>query len=276
MTEWEREGAFDALERRGWAEAEVARSYATGFARAADMVAPVLAAGAGAGPGRHVIDLCSGHGNVAAAALAAGARVTGLDFSPAFLALARARCPEAEFVEGNAMDLPFDDGSADGVTVGFGMPHVPDPARLLAEARRVLRPDGRLAFSVWVGPADRGALQLFFDALAAEGDPSVRLPPGPGAFDFASAEVARPALEAAGFDGAAAETVASAFPVDDPAELVGILRDGTVRMGVLMKLQPPGRRRAVEAWIADEARRRFGPGPCEVPVPSVVWTAGAA
>ena len=275
MTEWERESVFELLERRGWGERNVAEAYAHRFATASDAVAPVLARRAGAEPGAVILDLCSGHGNVAAASLALGARVTGLDFSPAFLAIARERHPGVEFVEGDAMALPFGDRSADGVTVGFGVPHVPDPARLLAEARRVLRPGGRLAYSVWEGATDGGALQLFFEALAAEGDPDVTLPPGPGPFDYGRAEVAEPALAAAGFADAGMERVASAFRVGRAEDIVPTMRDGTVRMGVLLKRQPPERRLAIEAAMVREARARWGDGPCEIPVPSVVWSAVA-
>jgi SAM-dependent methyltransferase len=56
---------------------------------------------------------------------------------------------------GDAHALPFDDGSFDAVTFGFCLHHIPDPERALAEARRVLRRGGRLAFSVWAAGRDQ-------------------------------------------------------------------------------------------------------------------------
>lgn len=136
--------AFAELEKREWSEPGVAGAYASGFAKASDMVVPHLVAAVDAGPDTDALDLCCGHGNVYAGLVAAGARVTGLDFSAAMLELARAAVPGARFVNGDAMQLSFPDASFDAVTVGFGMPHVPEPPRVVAEARRVLRPGGRI------------------------------------------------------------------------------------------------------------------------------------
>jgi ubiquinone/menaquinone biosynthesis C-methylase UbiE len=118
-----------ALEKREWADAGVAQSYARVFAKAADMVVPHLVHAVQARPGIEALDLCCGHGNVTSGLVLAGAQTTGLDFSLAMLGMARAAAPEAQFVEGDAMALVFDDASFDAVTIGFGMPHVPDPPK---------------------------------------------------------------------------------------------------------------------------------------------------
>jgi ubiquinone/menaquinone biosynthesis C-methylase UbiE len=143
MPEYHEQDTFAALEKREWAKTDVAQSYAKVFARAADMVVPSMVEAVGAGPDVIALDLCCGQGNVAAGLIKAGAKVTGLDFSPAMLEMARVAVPEALFVEGDAMALSFEDQSFDAVTIGFGMPHVPDPPKVVAEARRVLRPGGR-------------------------------------------------------------------------------------------------------------------------------------
>ncbi|MEI4235141.1 class I SAM-dependent methyltransferase [Roseovarius sp. D22-M7] len=129
------------------------------------MVVPHLVAAVNAGPDTDALDLCCGHGNVSAALVAAGARVTGLDFSAAMLELARAAVPGLQFVHGDAMRLSFPDASFDAVTIGFGMPHVPQPRRVIAQARRVLRPGGRIAFSTWCGPEVDGAFGYVFGAI---------------------------------------------------------------------------------------------------------------
>src|SRR2546422_34553 len=81
-----------------------------------------------------------------------GMLVTGLDFSPAMIGLARARHPQIEFREGDAETLPFDAASFDASVMNFGMLHLARPDRAIAEAHRVLRPGGRFAFTVWGAP----------------------------------------------------------------------------------------------------------------------------
>jgi len=86
--------------------------------------------------------------------------VTGLDFSAPMLERARRKSSAIEWVEGDALALPFADGSFDAVTIGFGLRNVPDMERGLAELRRVLRPDGRLAILEITRP--QGLLSPFY------------------------------------------------------------------------------------------------------------------
>src|SRR6266436_2799001 len=86
---------------------------------------------ADARPGERALDLCCGTGDVALALARQGVEVTGLDFSEAMLAIARARLAReksgnsvgnhAEFVFGDAESLPYPAGSFDIVTVGYGL-----------------------------------------------------------------------------------------------------------------------------------------------------------
>ena len=268
--------SFAALERREWSDASVAGAYAQAFAAAADMVVPHLVSAIKAGPGMHVLDLCCGHGNVSAALVRAGAKVTGLDFSPAMLGMARQAVPQARFVEGDAMNLPFADAEFDAVTIGFGIPHVPDPPRVLSEVRRVLRLGGGLAFSVWCGPEVDGALGYVFGAIARHGDPAIQLPPGPGANDYADPDRAYPALKAAGFSEWRQDTVASFWQVDDPGAPFDFFRDGTARGGALLRPQPPENAAAIRAATVEMVRDRHGDGPrWDVPIPAVVTSARA-
>jgi ubiquinone/menaquinone biosynthesis C-methylase UbiE len=78
----------------------------------------------------------------------AATHVTGIDPSPRLLAKARTRIGTipVELVEASAEQLPFDAGSFDSAVVTFSLCSIPDPARALAEVRRVLRPGGELVF----------------------------------------------------------------------------------------------------------------------------------
>ena len=89
-------------------------------------------------PGDRVLDACCGTGDLAVAAKAAGGTVTGLDFSERMLERARGKSGEIEWVQGDALALPFDDAAFDAATVGFGARNLDDLERGLAELRRVL------------------------------------------------------------------------------------------------------------------------------------------
>ncbi len=277
MSDIQKPDTFAALERREWAKPEVAQSYATVFAKAADMVVPTLVAAVRAGPGVAALDLCCGQGNVTAGLYKAGARVTGLDFSPAMLEMARSAVPDAQFVEGDAMSLDFEDQTFDVVTIGFGMPHVPDPPRVLAEARRVLRPGGRLAFSVWCGPDVDTALGYVFGAIGQYGSPEIFLPPGPGANDYAYPAIAFPVLERVGFTDCHQSTVASKWRVGDPGAPYDFFLEGTARGGALLRPQPPECAAAIRAAVVSKVLEKHGAGPeWDVPIPAVVTVATAA
>src|SRR5207302_10502003 len=86
----------------------------------------------GCGTGRN-LPLYGGH-----------ARVTGLDPSRDALLTARRRAPGVPLVQGDAQALPFRDGAFDTVVSGLVFCSVPEPARGLAEVRRVLTPAGAL------------------------------------------------------------------------------------------------------------------------------------
>jgi SAM-dependent methyltransferase len=115
---------------------------------------------AGLRPGERVVDLATGTGNAALLAARAGAVVTGLDAASRLIDVARERAAsdgvDASFVVGDLGSLPFEDGSFDVALSVFGLIFAPDPSRAFAEMLRVLEPDGRAVFSVWVpaGPID--------------------------------------------------------------------------------------------------------------------------
>jgi len=99
------------------------------------------------------VDLCTGTADLVVALARPGraARVVGVDFSPAMLrhglAKVRSRAPAAawQLAQGDAMRLPLASGSADGLTIAFGIRNVRDHAVAVADCLRVLKPGGRLA-----------------------------------------------------------------------------------------------------------------------------------
>lgn len=104
-------------------------------------------------PGEKALDVCCGTGDIAFALRGAGAEVTGLDFSPAMLAVAvrraedapgRAVGPPIRFMAGDALRLPFEEATFDITTVGYGLRNLESWEWGLEEMARVTRPGGRL------------------------------------------------------------------------------------------------------------------------------------
>ncbi len=154
-------------------------------------------------PGDRVLDACCGTGDFAVADARAGGRVTGLDFSERMLERARAKSSSVEWVQGDALALPFEDGSFDAATVGFGVRNLESLERGLAELRRVLRPGGRLGVLEITSP--RGALAPFYRLWFEKGVPLVgRVVSGSSAYTYLPASVRR-------------------FP--GPEDLAGLLRE---------------------------------------------------
>jgi SAM-dependent methyltransferase len=104
-------------------------------------------------PGMDVLDVACGTGNATVPAAKLAARVTGLDFAPDLLKIAREygadSMVEVDWIEGDAQDLPFDGDSFDRVISCFGHMFAPDHKRTADEMRRVCRPAGRIAIACW-------------------------------------------------------------------------------------------------------------------------------
>jgi SAM-dependent methyltransferase len=118
-------------------------------------------------PGSEVLDVATGTGNAAIPAAATGARVIGLDLVPDLLAVARRRAADAgvavEWLEGDAEDLPFEDGRFDVVLSTLGVQFAPDHGQTARELARVCRPGGRIGLCNWT---PEGYLGRFFATLS--------------------------------------------------------------------------------------------------------------
>ena len=158
-------------------------------------------------PGDRVLDACCGTGDLAVEAERHGGRVVGLDFSERMLERARRKSGAIEWVQGDALALPFDTGGFDAATVGFGVRNLAVLEGGHRELARVLRPGGKLAILEITRP--RGILKpffrLWFDAVV----PFLgRVLPGGQAYTYLPASVRRfpgpddlsTLLEQAGFE----------------------------------------------------------------------------
>jgi demethylmenaquinone methyltransferase/2-methoxy-6-polyprenyl-1,4-benzoquinol methylase len=115
------------------------------------------------GPGSRALDVATGTGDLAIELARRGAEVTGSDFAPAMLEIARRKAPGLRFEEGDALELAYPDASFDAVTVGFGARNFGDLDRGLAEMARVTRPGGRVVVLEITTPT-KPPLSWFFRA----------------------------------------------------------------------------------------------------------------
>ncbi|HKO61980.1 MAG TPA: class I SAM-dependent methyltransferase [Pyrinomonadaceae bacterium] len=104
-------------------------------------------------PGARVLDVACGSGNLAVPAAHKGANVTGVDIATNLLEQARERAAASglsiQFDEGDAEQLPYDDGSFDTVVTMFGAMFAPRPELVAKELTRVCKPGGRIAMANW-------------------------------------------------------------------------------------------------------------------------------
>ncbi|WP_203361890.1 demethylmenaquinone methyltransferase [Bacillus sp. REN10] len=120
--------------------------------------------------GAKALDVCCGTGDwtmALAEAVGKEGKVIGLDFSHNMLEVGREKIKaenlaQVEMIQGNAMELPFEDNTFDYVTIGFGLRNVPDYMHVLKEMNRVLKPGGMAVCLETSQPTMIGYRQLYF------------------------------------------------------------------------------------------------------------------
>ncbi|HEX6150016.1 class I SAM-dependent methyltransferase [Nocardioides sp.] len=246
--------AFDRFEADGWEHR--ADGYHQLAAGLTTRVVERLLDAAEVDHDEHVLDVATGPGYVAAAAMGRGAHVVGVDIAAAMVTLARTLRPEIEFRQADAERLPFAEDSFDAVLGNFLILHVGSPERVIAELTRVLRPGGRVALSTWDVPERARLLGVLVDALADVGaEPPADLPVGPPFFRFADDSEFAALLSDAGLVDVEVQTVGftQGFASDD--HLWESLIGGTVRTRALVLAQPD----SVQAEIRTAFDRRVRP-----------------
>jgi SAM-dependent methyltransferase len=144
-------------------------------------VAPKLVRFAGVTRGKDVLDVGCGTGVVALTAARLGARVTGVDLTPALLERARQNASimglSAEWVEGDVESIPLGDSKFDVVVSQFGHMFAPRPEVAVREMLRVLKPGGTIAFSTWPPEVYVGRMFALTAKYAPPPPPGVAPPP---------------------------------------------------------------------------------------------------
>lgn len=159
-------------------------------------------------PGETILELAAGTGDtgfLAASRVGPDGKVICSDFVEAMVDGARERGAaqgldnvDYRVLDAESIDLP--DDSIDGILCRWGLMLMPNPDVALKESARVLKPGGRLSFSVWGAPERNPWATAVGMTLVQIGRPPAGDPFGPGGvFSMASPDVARKMTEAAGF-----------------------------------------------------------------------------
>jgi len=258
--------AFKEFEKSGWGKRAGNYDGLVGqMTRQA--VNPILAA-VDARPGTRLLDVASGPGYVAAEAARLGAKATGVDIASNMVQEARHRFAEPHYETGDAEHLQYADATFEAVTCAFGMLHFPRRGKAVAEAFRVLRPNGRFAFTVWCGPTKAKVFTLIGDAVQQCSDGSVTVPGGPGLFMLSDPWVLTALMEAAKFADVHIEELPCFFAPSSPAGLFEMMRKSMVRATYVYERQSEDVQRRIEQMIASETAKALTVGNGTIPCPA--------
>jgi SAM-dependent methyltransferase len=230
---------YARFQRDGWTR--VAHKYEDAWAGLTRLFIPDLLDAADIARGQRVLDVACGPGYVAEGVRDRGATPTGVDISPEMIRIARERNADIDFRVADALALDFESSRFDALVSNFGVIHTPDYGAAFAEARRVLRPQGTLAFTVWAGPEASAGSRVTDGALRAHADMTVPVPKGPDSLVLADPDACREILIAAGFDARsfAFRTITHGWRVPTASFIFEQERDSGVRTAALLALQTP-------------------------------------
>ena len=265
--------SFGDFELSGWEDEPTAAEYDRHLSLVTTQSIEALLDDAHLRSGHEVLDIATGAGYVAAEAARRGAQPVGLDFSAIQVRLARERYPGIRFEQGDAEALPFDTDTFDTVVIAFGLCHLPNPDLALRESFRVLKPGGRVAFSVWDMPERSVGMGALHAAIGTHGSMDVGLPTGPSFFLFSSPEQSIKALRAAGFDSPTFRQVPQVWRHSDPDQLFAMMATGTVRAAATLRVQSSQARAAIREAVREAISAYRRGDEYEVPMPAVVAAA---
>ena len=230
---------FARFEHESWQR--VADKYDSVWSSLTRQFIPSLLEDTSVSAGMLALDVACGPGYVSAAAKQLGAVPTGIDFSEKMIGIAKRMFPEIRFMQGDAQDLQFEDGSFDSVLMNFGLLHVSHPEKACAEACRVLKRGGKFGFTVWAGPEQNPGAKIVNDAIEAYANLNVGLPEGPPKYLYGEREECRQVVKRAGFDGTSLsyETRTVEWHLPDADYLFEAERKAGVRTAGLLARQSP-------------------------------------
>jgi SAM-dependent methyltransferase len=186
-------------------------------------------------------------------------RVIITDFAPEMVAGARRRAEEmgvenAEFRTLDAEQMDLETDSVDGVLCRWGYMLMIDPAKAFAETWRVLRPGGRLAFSVWAARERNPTISLAGGILVELGHTPLPNPQEPGAFVMADPERIRKLVVGAGFVEPEIEEVSFRWQFPDQDAYWHFLTETAASISRILRTLSPEAQNTVRERVHEAAR----------------------
>jgi ubiquinone/menaquinone biosynthesis C-methylase UbiE len=224
-----------------------------------------------------VLETAAGTGVVTramAATLHPATRIVATDLNQAMLDVARLHTSNGrvEWKQADALALPFEDARFDVVACQFGVMFFPDKDQGFREARRVMKPSGRLIFSVWDEIAHNEFADVVTQSMAElfPTDPPrflARTPHG-----HTDVERFRSSLRGAGFRDVAIERVEHISHCSSPRDPAVAYCQGTPLRSEI-EARDASRLEEATDYAAQALARRFGAGPIAGRIRAIVFTA---
>lgn len=207
-------------------------------------------------PGESVLDVGCGSGQLsrqAAALVAPGGAVTGLDISAPLIALAEQRSTalDVSYLVGDAQDLALEDESFDVVVSRFGVMFFEDPVAAFTNLRRATARAGRLSVVVWqAAPLNPWVMTTLSAFIPHLGMPTLPPPGAPGPFAFGDEAHLRSVLDGAGWNDVVVTPVETTVLVGGSGtldEAIAFTTGDGFGKGMLAAATPEARAAAVAA-----------------------------
>lgn len=225
-----------------------------------------------------VLELAAGTGILThhlRAAMAPAASLTATDLNPDMLAVAKTKYPglPVTWQQTDAQALPFPAASFDAVACAYGVMFFPDKPGACREIRRVLKPGGLFAFSVWDSMAHNPIAAIARDVVNryfASDPPSFYEVP----FGFADENPWRSWLTAAGFELQSVHRLSMTNPSPSAAVAAeGLISGNPTILAIEERATAPAS--VIISETAAAVGARFGTAPCHIPMQAVLFAARA-